>query len=99
MGNDKDISVYRVGGEEFEMLLTGMTMEMARMLAREIQVNAENKTVVYQHSRIQFTMSFGLAQLRNGDDEADHLYDRADRMLYQSKGRGRNEITTDLQEN
>lgn len=98
VGNDKDISVYRVGGEEFEMLLTGMTMEMAQMLAREIQVNAENKTVIYQHSQIQFTMSFGLAQLRDGDDEADHLYDRADRMLYQSKGRGRNEITTDLQD-
>ncbi|HAT55769.1 MAG TPA: hypothetical protein DCW31_11145 [Lactobacillus sp.] len=97
-GSDKDIDVYRVGGEEFEMILTGMTLPTAKVLAREIQVNAENKSVSYQRHEIQFTMSFGVAQLREVDDTPDHLYERADRMLYQSKGRGRNEITLDKSE-
>lgn len=41
------------------------------------------------------TVSIGIATLRAYDDDADHLFERTDRMLYLSKGRGRNLVTTD----
>lgn len=47
---------------------------------------------------LAITVSVGVAQLSLADATASDFYERTDRMLYQSKGKGRNQITVDTGE-
>ncbi|WP_137636465.1 GGDEF domain-containing protein [Loigolactobacillus binensis] len=86
---------YRTGGEEFSILLPRLSVVEAGQFAQRLQTELDQLNVAYNHEVIKVTASVGIATLRNYDKNADHLFERADRMLYLSKGRGRNLVTTD----
>ncbi|MFC6171589.1 GGDEF domain-containing protein [Loigolactobacillus jiayinensis] len=86
---------YRTGGEEFNVLLPDLAVTTAAQFANRLQAELAQLDVIYNHEHIQVTVSVGIATLRAHDQSADHLFERADRMLYLSKGRGRNLVTTD----
>lgn len=81
----------RIGGEEFAVLLpeTGIddALAVAERLRAGLQVRADEG--------LEFTVSIGVAVLRNGESLADILQ-RADAALYRAKLGGRNRVEREL---
>ena len=78
----------RWGGEEFMIMLPGMTEEEAAALAEEIRVET-GKLRFEKCGRI--TASFGVAQALPGE-EPDPLVARVDAALYRAKAAGKNVV-------
>lgn len=76
---------YRIGGDEFAVILSHATIEDARRIADRLQSDAR---------RLLFgsTLSIGLASLGAAVDSADALQARADAAMYAAKRSGRNTI-------
>ena len=87
--------VGRLGGDEFCILLEGLTDDDAQLVGTRIRSTIE----LYDFSLNQseqstvVTMSMGLAVIQPVDD-AVSLYERADKALYKSKQLGRNRLST-----
>jgi diguanylate cyclase (GGDEF)-like protein/hemerythrin-like metal-binding protein len=83
--------LFRVGGEEFVLLLPETNGAGALVVAHKIQ-RALRKNV---HPIVgRFTASFGIAQLKDGESKND-FYLRADQNLYAAKRNGRDLIMSD----
>ena len=87
--------VGRLGGDEFCILLEGLTDETAKMAGARIRLTIElyDFTIDDSGQSTVVTMSMGLAVVRPEDD-AVALYERADKALYESKRLGRNQLFT-----
>lgn len=84
----RDIDVVvRMGGEEFALILPDTSIEQARIVAERKRQQVQ----ALQTDCGALTMSFGLTGVRSGDD-AEALYKRADRALYDAKRSGRNRV-------
>lgn len=86
---DSDM-LFRYGGEEFLILLSGTSLDGTRMLAERIRREVETLQSVSDH-QLQVTVSLGVTELREQDD-AKGLFERADTALYQAKQAGRNRV-------
>ncbi len=82
----------RWGGEEFMVICPHTDLKGALSLAEHLRASIARQT--FAHVKTQ-TGSFGVAQFRNGDSEAD-LISRADRAMYLAKERGRNRVESVL---
>ena len=73
-------AVYRIGGDEFVVTLQGKgyeTMpEVIAELNRQVEENIKKGSVV---------ISVGYSVLRQGDQQINDVFDRADRMMYERK--------------
>ncbi len=93
---DRD-TVARYGGEEFAIILPGTELEDAKGLTERVRRELAGRELVVNDSGRQIgkiTASFGIAQLREGDD-AQTLVERADVKLYEAKCSGRNRVAAD----
>lgn len=81
--------VFRYGGEEFVVLLTGTNSEDATLIAERIREAVENHIFSSEVRQLSLTASFGAASL-NANDTPDSLFKHADEALYQAKEGGRN---------
>ncbi len=81
----------RIGGEEFALLMPHTTAQGARLLADRVRQAFSDTAVIVDTGEIRVTASFGVAQLRVGEDY-DSLYARADEALYAAKHAGRNRV-------
>jgi diguanylate cyclase len=79
-------SLYRIGGEEFVVVLEGQDINGAAHLAEQLRTLVEVNELVPDHS---VTISLGVAEIRNKESGSDWLH-RADEALYQAKRAGRN---------
>jgi len=82
--------VARWGGEEFVLLLPDTDLDEAIKVAEMLR-NVIDTKVFDQVGNI--TCSFGVAQLEEEED-GEHLLNRADGLLYESKMSGRNRVTS-----
>lgn len=87
--------VGRLGGDEFCILLEGLSDADAELVGTRIRSTIELYDFSLNDSgqSTVVTMSMGLAVIRPNDD-AVSLYERADRALYKSKQQGRNRLCT-----
>jgi diguanylate cyclase len=87
--------VGRLGGDEFCVLLEGLTDANAQMVGARIRSTIElyDFTINNSGQSTVVTMSMGLAVVREEDDGIA-LYERADKALYKSKQLGRNRLYT-----
>ena len=85
---DADASAGRWGGEEFMIMLPGMTEEEAADFAEGLRQEI-GKLQFEKAGRI--TASFGVAQAMTGE-EPDPLTARVDTALYRAKARGKNTV-------
>ena len=83
--------VFRYGGEEFTLLLSGTDTEGAKRIAERLRRSIEAYPFIYDGQEIAVTASLGIATLKNRDD-AKRLFNKADAALYQAKDAGRNQI-------
>lgn len=79
----------RYGGEEFCLLLPGMDLQQARLVAERCRERIASQTDV----TFDITASFGLASISSGPASPEEMVDWADKALYVSKESGRNRVT------
>jgi diguanylate cyclase (GGDEF)-like protein len=82
-------AAYRVGGEEFVVLLTGLRTQEAAEIAERLRQGISEQPI----EGLAVTMSFGVAA--SGDNESfDYLrlFERADSSLYEAKRSGRDRV-------
>lgn len=84
--------VGRIGGEEFGIMLGGMNVDAALRQVEALRANIE--TVRSKDTDINFTLSFGLAEAREGET-FQRLRERADRAMYRAKSAGRDNVVVD----
>lgn len=79
-------SLYRIGGEEFVIVIEGQNLERASRLAEQLRTLVEANELIPNRG---VTISLGVAELQNGEN-ADDWLGRADAALYAAKRAGRN---------
>ncbi len=81
---------YRIGGEEFLVLLPGANLEQSAAMAERLRRGVEADTV---GGGLRVTMSFGVSA-SHSDSAFDYetVCARADSALYEAKRRGRNRV-------
>ncbi|MCH1930136.1 GGDEF domain-containing protein [Shewanella sp. A25] len=88
-----DDFVARYGGEEFVVLLPNTHFHHALQVAENLRERVSERRLTVGKDRKQslgaITVSIGLASLQEGDD-AETLFNRADKALYEAKSDGRN---------
>jgi len=82
--------VFRIGGEEFLVLLHGTGEDMGKQFAEELRCAIESLAIPSQRP---ITVSIGIANLRNSEDWKGWMK-RADENLYRAKSEGRNRVIT-----
>ncbi|MGD8784909.1 MAG: GGDEF domain-containing protein [Thioalkalispiraceae bacterium] len=83
--------LFRYGGEEFALLLSGTDIEGARQVGERIRNAVQTYPFVFDGKDLDLSVSIGVASL--GRSESAHrLFDRADAALYQAKKAGRNQV-------
>jgi diguanylate cyclase (GGDEF)-like protein len=80
--------VYRVGGEEFVILLPGLEMHSGVEAAQRLRVGIADS----RPAGVLVTMSLGVATLEPEHRDWADVYRVADARLYEAKRRGRNEV-------
>jgi diguanylate cyclase (GGDEF)-like protein len=81
--------VGRLGGEEFAILLEGVSLSRAVEIAESLRLRLQELEVAIGQKKISLTCSFGVSQWQ-ADDTIDVLLGRADVALYKAKTNGRN---------
>jgi diguanylate cyclase len=81
--------VCRYGGEEFGVILPGITLNEGQFFAERIRKAVANNTITVDGSELRVTISAGLAQALE-DEQPKALVNRADKALYAAKNSGRN---------
>ncbi len=79
-------SLYRIGGEEFIVVLEGADLHKGVHLAEQLRTLVDANELVPDHA---VTISLGVAELKNDESANDWLH-RADEALYRAKDAGRN---------
>ena len=83
-------AAFRLGGEEFLVVLDGIAESAACERAEEIRRTIERASILQHHS---VTVSVGVAVLRKSDDRGSWTR-RADARLYAAKHAGRNRVVS-----
>jgi diguanylate cyclase (GGDEF)-like protein len=82
-------AAYRVGGEEFVILLPGVSGEEALTLAERVRAAVGEDPV----AGLKVTLSLGVSGTEPGEPfEYQRIFQRADAALYQAKQTGRNRV-------
>jgi len=79
-------SLYRIGGDEFVVILEGQTIDHAAHLAEQLRTLVEANELIANRP---VTVSVGVAELKTDESAEDWLH-RADKALYGAKRDGRN---------
>jgi diguanylate cyclase (GGDEF)-like protein len=86
----------RFGGEEFAVVLRGIEGKGAARLGERLRQAVCSEVIEHDGRKIQVTLSGGVASLADTSvPSADELVATADRRLYVSKQRGRNQVTSE----
>ena len=81
-------SVFRVGGEEFNVLLPESDLQQAAKVAEKIRETIFNELKLYNRN---ITVSIGVGEL-NSEESIDDLLKRCDKAMYKAKQQGKNRV-------
>jgi len=87
--------IFRLGGEEFGVLLVGSSTRTAIKIAEKIRKEVEETKIQIKDTNefMSITISAGIASLvPHVEQNSQTLYDIADEMLYRAKRTGRNRV-------
>ena len=82
-------SIFRIGGEEFVIVVEDMNLENAARLGEQLRTIVEAHDLAPESA---VTISLGIAQHHYGESGDDWM-SRADNALYMAKHSGRNRIS------
>ncbi|MBC8452228.1 MAG: GGDEF domain-containing protein [Spirochaetes bacterium] len=84
--------IGRLGGEEFAIIISGERINTAESLAERIRQTTEDTKITFQDLTISFTVSIGITQLGEKENDIIEALKRADQAMYRAKREGRNRI-------
>lgn len=85
--------VCRMGGEEFLVLLEGISQPRAFLLASRLRHAIEDNRILLNGNDLSVTVSIGISALNiNNVNSLDESITRADQQLYIAKSSGRNQV-------
>ncbi len=85
--------IGRLGGEEFAVLLPETDLQEAAEIAERLrEIIAHSEVVLEGGLLLNFSVSIGVATLKEKDDNLGTLLNNADKALYQAKKSGRNKM-------
>jgi two-component system, cell cycle response regulator len=94
----REDQVARFGGDEFCLMFPHVTPDEAARAIERIRAALEDYELrTPDGSILSVTATFGLAQLTAEHRDGQHLFDSADRALYEGKAGGRNRVSTSPQ--
>lgn len=80
----------RIGGEEFAILLTLSNMSGVSHFVKRYQQLIAQTPALSEVGEIVYTVSMGLTEFDQRDEDFESILERADQALYQAKENGRN---------
>ena len=80
----------RLGGEEFAVLVTGMSLDQFNDKVERFRLALQNATIEYRDLDLNITASIGVYSRK--DTNLDVMIKRADENLYLAKANGRNQV-------
>ncbi|WP_164970286.1 GGDEF domain-containing protein [Halarcobacter ebronensis] len=83
-------TIFRVGGEEFMILLPNTDIENGHKVCRKLLHCTQESLLVEEKKKV--TVSVGLVEVKE-DDTEESIYKRVDILLYKSKRNGKNQIS------
>jgi diguanylate cyclase (GGDEF)-like protein len=84
-----EIKIARWGGEEFLIILPGMSLPQGITLAEKLRISINSSPYLYNGQSIDTSMTFGVYEY-NGEDTFNEVIKKADSALYIGKSRGKN---------
>lgn len=89
----RDVDVLcRWGGEEFLLLLENCDQQHAAKVAETLRESISQLQIRIKDQMVSVTISAGVAEYQL-DESMDHLIERCDHAMYESKNKGRNRTT------
>jgi diguanylate cyclase (GGDEF)-like protein len=88
----KSDQVYRMGGEEFLILMPDTSLEQATRLAEHLRGRFEAMDISFHGQAVPLTTSIGVTEMGGSQEDFDTLLRRADQNMYWCKENGRNRI-------
>ena len=83
--------IGRFGGEEFVILMPGVSPEQGIVALEELRSGIEGTPFHFKSEPVPVTISLGFTEFIR-DDSLDSAFDRADKAMYQAKELGRNRV-------
>lgn len=84
-------ALFRVGGEEFVLLLPRTDLDAAAVLVEAVRQSIGESGFHFENKPVSITVSAGVTVVRD-DDTAETLFNRADDAMYRAKKGGRDRL-------
>lgn len=81
--------LFRVGGDEFVVLLDGINIDGAKVAAERMRLVIDNNTFYLGNQQFHLTLSIGLVRI-DGEMDTMTLLSKADGAMYRAKEQGKN---------
>lgn len=85
--------IGRWGGDEFVLIFAATCLESAATVAERLRKLIQNTRLVYHKHEISLSISIGVAQVLEGDQSIEKLFNRADKAMYKAKKTGGNAVS------
>lgn len=85
--------VVRYGGDEFIVILLNANKKIAQKVSNRICLSVEKKAFIYQQLKIYLTVSIGISSYSDYGISKQQLIKTADKAMYESKKKGRNQVS------
>ncbi|VAW96547.1 hypothetical protein MNBD_GAMMA23-1800, partial [hydrothermal vent metagenome] len=85
-------SLYRIGGDEFAIILVETNISKARTIGENIRKRIE-KVVAVGQDKITISIGISSFDFNNESEDEEKLFKRTDNALYESKNHGRNRVS------
>jgi len=82
----------RYGGEEFIVLMPDTQAKDAILLAERILQSNKSNTIVFEGTAFNYTVSIGASEIADSDQTGRDLLLRSDKLLYQAKQSGKDQV-------
>ena len=83
--------IFRIGGEEFAVLLPEKNLEIASRIAERLRKIFENRIIRFDDNSIYITVTLSVTY-SEGTENPKEVYKRADDLLYKGKKEGKNKV-------
>lgn len=83
--------LFRIGGEEFVLLLPKTSLDAATPLVEKIRSSVGQTGFHFKQQKVEIRLSGGITAIRE-KDTAESIFERADKALYDAKNGGRDQL-------
>jgi len=87
---------FRLGGEEFGVLFFSNDTNSSINIIENIRSDIENLNIKHVSTLKKITISAGLVMIKNYTKEQTYFYQKADKLLYKAKEKGKNLVLAEV---